>query len=250
MKTVRWEERDGVGYVMLDRPPLNILNMEMMEEIREILRLHQEQKVVAFAAEGKVFSAGADVKEHLPEQVEKMLRIFSTLILELLNFPGITASLVHGGAYGGGCELAFSADIVLAESGARFSHPEILLGVFPPAAVALYPLFFPGRSCIPLILSGAEFTAEEFIGSGVVTGVFSEEKFKENCHEYLKRFSGLSGSTLRITKKALRESLYQDLGERLEKFNRIYLDELMKTQDAMEGLQAFLEKRKPVWKNR
>ncbi|MHA2609428.1 MAG: enoyl-CoA hydratase/isomerase family protein [bacterium JZ-2024 1] len=248
MKTLRLEEKEGILYVFLNRPPVNILNKEMMEEIRKVLKNEQDRKVIAFAGEGKLFSAGADVKEHLPEYVEEMLDSFLKLFLDLLNFPGVTAALVHNGAYGGGCELALSADIVLAEKKAKFSQPEIRLAVFPPVAVALYPLFFPGKSCVPFILSGKELTGEELFRMGVVNHCYDSEEFWSQAHQELRQYLNLSGAALKITKKALRESLYPDFVQRLERFHRLYLEELMKTEDAVEGLRAFLEKRVPVWK--
>ncbi|MFN4181631.1 MAG: enoyl-CoA hydratase/isomerase family protein [bacterium] len=250
MKTLRLVEKEGILYVFLSRPPVNILNREMMEEIRQVLRNEQHRKVVAFAGDGKLFSAGADVKEHLPEFVEEMLDSFLKLFLDLLAFPGLTSALVHNGAYGGGCEFALSTDLVLAEKTARFSQPEIRLAVFPPIAVALYPFFFPGKSCVPFILSGKEMTGEELFRLGVVNYCYDAEEFWAKAHQELRQYLTLSGAVLRITKKALRESLYPDFRQRLEQFHRLYLEELMKTEDVVEGLRAFLEKRSPVWKDK
>ena len=131
------EKRDGILYVDFNSPPVNILDSELIREIIEVLDGETESHVVALKGSGKICCAGLDVKDHLPEKVDEMIQLFSDLILKLFEFPGIVASIVQGGAVGGGCEVAFCSDLLLAAKGVEFSQPEIKIGVFPPAACAL-----------------------------------------------------------------------------------------------------------------
>jgi len=247
MSKILKDLKDEILYIDFNSPPFNVLNSETIKEIVGVLKEEKKIKVLAFKGSGKLFSAGVDVKDHLPEKVEEMLSLFSELILKLFEFPGITASIVQGGAYGGGCEIALCSDILIAEKRAIFAQPEIRLGVFPPVACALYPLLFPSKAINYFVLSGENMVAEELLNLGIVNKIF-EEKLFENSHEYLKKFTELSFPVIKFTKKAF--NLHIPLmKERLQRVNEIYLKELMNTHDAKEGLFAFIEKRKPIWKN-
>jgi cyclohexa-1,5-dienecarbonyl-CoA hydratase len=247
--TLLREEKDGILYLDFNSPPLNVLKAETLQDIISVLTPDSRAKVVVFKGSGKMFCAGLDVKDHLPDKVEEMLRLFSKLILAVFEFPGLVVSLVHGGAFGGGCEIAFCSDLLLAEKGADFGQPEIKLGVFPPAACALYPVLLPSKISNHLIFSGESVKAEELERLGIVNRTFEKDVLFERAHQFLLPLTKLSSAAVRLAKKASRVPVSQ-LKENLENVNRIYLDELMKTEDALEGLTAFLEKRKPNWKNR
>lgn len=246
--TLLREEKDGILYVDFNAPPVNVLKAEALRDIAGILSRDSRAKVVALRGSGKMFCAGLDVKDHLPDKVEEMLRLFSELILAVFEFPGLVASVVHGGAFGGGCEIALCSDLLLAEKGADFAQPEIKLGVFPPAACALYPVLFPTKILNHLIFSGESVKAEELESLGVVNRTFDKDAFFEKAHQFLLPLTALSSAAVRLAKRASQAELPR-LKEGLARANRIYLDELMKTDDALEGLTAFLEKRKPIWKN-
>ncbi len=242
-------KKDDILYIDFNAPPVNVLNAALIGEIIETLEQEKQARVVALTGTGKFFCAGVDVKDHLPGKVEAMIHQFSELILRFFAFPGLVASIVQGGAFGGGCEVAFCSDFLIAEKGAKFSQPEIKLGVLPPLACGVYPLLFPSKVINHLIYSGEELSAEELENLGIVNKTFEKQSLFEDAHEYLKRFNALSRPVIQLTKKATNVHLSQ-VKDNLDRVNAIYLDELMKTEDANEGLKAFLEKRRPVWKNK
>ena len=242
------EKKDGILYVDFNSPSLNILNLEIFNELIEVLESEKTSQVIAFKGTGKLFSAGVEVKEHLPETMHQMIGVFSKVIIKLFEFPGITAAIVKGGAYGGGCEIALCCDIVLADKEALFSQPEIKLGVFPPVACALYPLLFPSKIVNYLIYSGENILASALENYGIINKTFEKDTLYDEAHRYLSKFTELSLPVIQFSKKATNmDSLIK---ERLERANTIYLNELMNTEDARDGLSAFLERKKHVWKHR
>lgn len=243
------DKKDAILTIDFNAPPFNVIRLETMKELIGVLDREAGAKVAVLKGEGKFFCAGLDVKEHLPGQVEELIPVFSELILKLFAFPGVVASVVRGGALGGGCEIAFCSDLLLAEKGAVFGQPEIKLGVLPPAACALYPLLLPSKIAQHLVLSGESVRAEELERLGVVNRTFDGETLFDQARDFLLPLTRLSGAALRLTKKASLLHLSQ-IRKNLEAANAVYLDELMKTEDALEGLTAFVEKRKAVWKDR
>ena len=241
------EVRNGIRYIYLNHPPVNALGTSELKAILQILESSRE-KVVALQSTQKLFSAGLSVEDHLPERVEEMLELFSQLILGLIQYPGVTAALVHKGCYGGATELAFACDLVLATSDALFSQPEIQLAVFPPVACALYPFLMPLGLAKEMVFLGGNYKASELQALCIVQKVFEKKGWPKEAHDYLQAYTKHSGFALKYAKKAF---LLSDLvAERLAKANRIYLEELMKGEDPLEGLKAFLEKRSPKWKDR
>lgn len=248
MNRILTRSENGVLYVEFNIPPVNVLGIEDLKTLREILS-GGDSRVVVLAGKGKLFCAGLDVKDHLPERVREMLEVFNEVILGILTFPGVVISAVHGGAYGGGTEIALSSDIVIAEEGTSFSQPEVKLGVFPPVACALFYHFFPAKFVNMLIFAGEEFKGEELKGMGVINMVCERGKLMEKTREVAERIAGYSGVAISLMKKAATLDI-ESIRARLDEVTGIYLDELMRHEDPLEGLNAFLEKRKPVWKHR
>ena len=243
---------DGLGTITLNRPPVNILNIAMMEEINDVLKAWQEKKdlkVLLFNAKGKCFSAGVDVGEHMGDLAPKMIEVFHGMfrLMDKLGIP--TMASVYGSCLGGGCELAIFCDLVLASEGAKFGQPEIQVGVFPPIAVQFMPRIIGRKAAMDLILSGRIISAEEAGQMGLINKVVAENELESATTEYLKPYLRLSAEVLRQTKKAITAGLMDDFEPSLKVIEDIYLNELMKTADAHEGLKSFLEKRKPSWKN-
>ena len=250
---IRTEMADGVGTITLNRPPVNILNIEMMEEINEALRDfkgEKELKVLVFRAEGKAFSVGVDVGEHKADMVKRMIETFHGMfrLMDQLQVPSI--GVVNGSALGGGCELALYCDMVLATEKSTFGQPEIMVGVFPPIAALILPRIIGRKKAMEFILSGKTIGAREALEMGVINRVIAENSLEEEVKGFIDEFARHSGVVLRLTKRAAIEGLCDDVEGGLRRIEQIYLNELMRTEDATEGLKSFLEKRKPVWRNR
>ena len=246
------EFKEGLGTITLNRPPVNVLNIAMMNEINDVLKSWQGQKdlkIVLFNAKGKCFSAGVDVGEHMGDLAPKMIEAFHGMfrLMDKLGVP--TVASVYSSCLGGGCELAIFCDLVIAEEGAKFGQPEIQVGVYPPIAAQIMPRIIGRKHAMDLILSGRIISAEEAMGMGLVNKVVSKEELEAATEAFVKPYLGLSAHVIRKTKKAIMVGLMDDLEPSLQAIEKIYLEELMTSYDAMEGLKAFLEKRKPVWKN-
>lgn len=252
-KNISFAESEGIVRITLRRPPLNILNIEMMGEINlalESLRGRGDLKAIAFFAEGKAFSAGVDVSEHIGTKVRDMIYVFHKMF-RLLDEIGLTSVAVVGGsALGGGCELATFCDIVIASENAKFGQPEIQVGVFPPVACAVFPKIIGRKKALELILTGDVISAQEAQKLGLVNKVVPPEKLNEEAEALLTKLKSLSALVLRLTHRAVAKDFSDLFKKQLEKIEERYLGELMPTHDAEEGLKAFLEKRKPQWKNR
>ena len=244
--------QDGLGTITLNRPPVNILNIEMMDEINAVLKSWQgkkDLKIVLFNAKGKCFSAGVDVGEHMGGLAPKMITAFHGMfrLMDQLGIP--TVASVYGSCLGGGCELAIFCDLVVTSKDAKFGQPEIQVGVFPPIAAQVMPRFIGRKAAMDLILSGRIISAEEAMQMGLVNKVVAEDELDSATTEFLKPYLKSSAEVIRKTKKAIIAGLRDDFDPSLKIIEDIYLNELMKTADAQEGLKAFLEKRKPEWKN-
>jgi cyclohexa-1,5-dienecarbonyl-CoA hydratase len=243
---------DGVGTVTLNRPPVNIMNIAMMEEINAALdswKGKKDLKAVLFNAKGKCFSAGVDVGEHMGDLAPKMIEVFHGMFRRMDNLGVLTIAAVYGSCLGGGCELAIFCDLVIASESAKFGQPEIQVGVFPPIAAQIMPRIIGRKAAAELILSGKIISAEEALRIGLINKVVKEEELADETNAFLKPYIRLSSEVLKITRKAMMSGLRDDLEPSLQLIEDIYLNQLMKTHDAQEGLKAFLEKRKPEWKN-
>ncbi len=251
-KNIKTEIKDRLGIITLNRPPLNVLNIEMMNEMNQVLEDWQgndKLKMVLFNAEGKAFSAGVDVGEHMGDMAPKMIETFHRMFRLMDGFEIPICASVFGSCLGGGCELAIFCDLVIAGEGAKFGQPEIQVGVFPPIAVFLMPRIMGMKNAVDLILSGRIVSARDAMAMGLVNRVVKDEELSKETEEFIKPYLRLSASVLRITKRAIKSSISDPLEPPLKRIEDIYLNQLMKTHDANEGLQAFLDKRKPQWKD-
>lgn len=248
-------DADGATWISIDRPPLNVLDIPTMEEINDALaavRVRElEVRALVITAEGdKAFSAGVDVADHTPDKVERMVEVFHQIFhhLEDVSIPTIAA--VKGSALGGGCELALGCDMIVAADTLKIGQPEIKVGVFPPVAAVLLPRMIPEKRAFELIMGGEVIRAEEAHSLGLVNRVVPLDSFADEFGKFLRVFTTLSGPVLRSTKKAIRCARGLGFNEAMHQVEHIYLDELMVTEDAREGLDAFLAKRAPTWKHR
>jgi len=240
----------SVATLTLDRPPLNVMNIDTMEQINDALadlRGRREIKVLLFRGRGKAFSAGVDIADHTRDKVARMLQVFHRIFESIRMLDVIAVAAVDGLALGGGFELAIGCNLVVASESARFALPEIDVGVFPPLACVVLPRATPRRKAMEWILTGEEITAAELQSFGLVNRVFPDDRFEEELQRFVGVLTSKSGPVLQLAKRAQIESYYATYEEALYKAENLYLRELMPLADAQEGIQAFLEKRKPQW---
>lgn len=253
-KNILYEGVDGVARIRLNRPPLNILNAETLIELNAALEKARDDSsvtVVLITGVGdRAFSAGVDIKDHFPEKVSSTLSVFNKVFYTLESLDKPTVAVVNGVAFGGGCELAVACDMIVASETAQFGQPEITVGAIPPVAVALLPKLIGRKKAFELVLTGGVISAAEAKQIGLINRVAPAEKLDEAAGELVDKLKDKSPVVLRLTRMALRQSLDLDFRSGLEKVTDIYLNLLMRTEDAVEGLKAFLEKRKPQWKGK
>lgn len=239
--------------VLLSHPPLNVIDLRMMDELRAALceiDLQPAVSMIVLRGEGRSFSAGVDVAAHAPESVKSMLEKFHAAIRALITNQKITIAAVHGNCFGGGAELAMVCDLVYTAEDSQWGFPEIQLGCFPPvAATGLASLV--GQKCASeLILTGRTISGTEAAEIGLATRAVAPDQLDGAINEAAHRLSKLSSAALALAKKAnyAWEAMHFEKG--LARAEKIYLEELIRTEDAQEGIRAFLEKRTPEWRGR
>jgi cyclohexa-1,5-dienecarbonyl-CoA hydratase len=245
------EYDDQVVRLQLARPKANIIDAAMIDALSAALDEHvADPRIMAVMldAEGPNFSFGASVKEHLPDQCAAMLRTLHALIMQMIGYPVPIIVAVQGQCIGGGLELACAASRIIAAPDAMLGQPEISLAVFAPAASCLLPERVGQSQAEMLLLSGRSIDAEQAMRIGLVDEVGPEPSAVALAwiEKYLL---GKSASSLRLATTAARHDYAARIRKKLATVEALYLDELMQTDDAVEGLNAFLEKRKPVWSN-
>jgi cyclohexa-1,5-dienecarbonyl-CoA hydratase len=252
-KTILIEEKDLIGKIIFNTPPLNILNIEMMIELNQAITYFKNKnlKLLVIAANGKAFSAGVDVSDHTKEKVNEMIKVFHKIFTNLSDISAPILALVNGAALGGGCEIAMFCDIVIASEKSKFGQPEIQVGVFPPIAAAIFPkLIFP-KKALELMVTGEIISAKKAQELGLINHVFPVDTFEDEVETFItEKIANNSAIALQLTKKAFLEGVTHKYSDAIANIEDIYLKKLMKTYDANEGLTAFLEKRKPDWKNK
>ena len=246
---------DRVARITFARPPLNIFNIAMMKEIGNALsECASERGVVAIAFDAakdcRAFSAGVAVEDHVEDSVYEMLDSFHMIFRMLEQIARPTVAVVDGPALGGGCELVAACDIVIASQRARFGQPEIKLGVFPPVAAVLLPRIVGEKRARELILTGELIDAAEASRIGLVNHVVSSDQLEQKTQEVLSKLREHSATSLEFTRRAMDLGHGRTIDSALSEMENVYLHELMKTSDAKEGINAFMEKRKTVWRDR
>lgn len=249
---VRWDIADGIARLTLCHPPANILTRAVLGEIRErVASLHDapDVRVLLLAAEGKHFSAGADVGEHLHPTYRELIPEFVDTIHALWALPIPVVAAARGRCLGGGFELVQPADVIVAGDSASFGQPEIVLGVFPPAACVLLPRLCGAARAAEIILGGAAIGAAEAQRMGLVARVVADDAVETEALAVATQFAAHSAAALRVTKRALRAAADLPFGAGLARVRTIYTEDLMATHDANEGLEAFLAKRPATWEH-
>jgi cyclohexa-1,5-dienecarbonyl-CoA hydratase len=247
-----WLDRDdSLLRLRLDRPKANLVDAAMIAALDHALSDHESNpniSCVLLDAEGPHFSFGASVEEHLPGQCADMLSSLHGLIIKMIEYPVPILAAVQGQCLGGGLEVVCGASQIFAATDAKFGQPEIKLAVFAPAASCLLPERIGQANAEDLLFSGRSISAEEALRMGLVQAVDQSPEtaaldwFDENLAQ-------LSSSSLRFAVRAARLQSLGRIKEKIAQVEQLYIDELMKTFDALEGLTAFVEKRTAVWKN-
>ena len=248
-----WLDRDeALLRVRLDRPKANIIDMEMVGSLAQAFAAYAEPGPVRAAlldAEGPHFSYGASVEEHLPEKCAQMLSDFHELLKQMLEWPRPILVAVRGQCLGGGLELALAGSQIFASHDAQLGQPEIKLGVFAPAASCLLPLRIGQGPAEDLLFSGRSIDATEAKDLGLVHEVADDPEAAALTY-FDTHLAAKSAAALAWAVEAARESYAPQIERRIAHVERIYLDHLMQTRDANEGLAAFLAKRPPKWEHR
>src|ERR1700674_1016236 len=247
-------ETDGVlARVTLTHPPLNVIGFQMMDEMLEALqRLEQQREISTVILSGgeRAFSAGVDVAIHTPDKVQLMLQKFHGVILALAKCSKITIAEVPGVCLGGGAELAMVCDMVFTTDKSKWGFPEILLGCYPPVACAALAALVGQKRAADLIFTGRTFSGAEAAQWGLANEAHPEGELQQALRGTLDHLFKLSPAALAVAKKAFYawDSIHLDKG--LARAEKIYLEDLMQTEDVKEGITAWTEKRKPVWKGK
>lgn len=249
-------EDDRVLRVVLAQPKANVLTSEMLDELHRALLASREDprlRMVLLRGAGASFSYGASVEEHRRDEVRRMLGRFHDVVRAVASFPVPVAAAVEGRCLGGAFELVLAAHFVFAKVDAIFACPEIKLGVFPPVLAALGPKRMPGAVAERLLLTGEEIDASIASAFGLVTGVVPRDGDAEQAtlEWYRRHLAGLSAFALRQATAAAREGggVPRALDETLRAVERRYFEHVVPSHDGNEGLEAFLAKRAPAWRD-
>ncbi|HZD94572.1 MAG TPA: enoyl-CoA hydratase/isomerase family protein [Candidatus Sulfotelmatobacter sp.] len=237
--------------ITLNHPPLNVIDFQMMDDLLAALQQLEQRRevsVVMISGGERGFSAGVDVAVHTPDKIQTMFQKFHGVIGALVKFPKITIAEVHGVCLGGGAELAMTCDVAYTTEKAKWGFPEITLGCYPPVACTALAALVGQKRAAELVFTGRTFSGEEAAEWGLANEAHPEGELREVIQRTLDHLLKLSPAALAVAKKAFYawDSIHLDKG--LARAEKIYLEELMRTEDAQEGIQAWLEKRKPVWK--
>lgn len=248
------EKKDRVARITLDRPPLNVLDLKLAEELDSVLdglRADTTSDFVVIKGGGeRAFSAGVDVKDHTRERVPEMLRVVHGMMRKLLALPQVTIALVRGACLGGGLELATCCDLILASTDSILATPEIDVGCYPPVALARFPSLLGYHRAAELILTGRRISAEQAAATGLINRAVPRHELDEALEALLAELRSKSAAVVRLALKGLRETRLRTFAADLARAEEIYIGELLKTEDVEEGVRAFLDKRKPEWKHR
>ena len=247
-----WTERDGALLrLRLARPKANIVDAAMIAALQMAIDAHRGNPrllAVLLDAEGPHFSFGASVEEHLAEHCAKMLASLHALLLSMLEWELPVLVAVRGQCLGGGLELAMGGSMIFAASDAKLGQPEIQLGVFAPAASCLLPPRIGQAAAEDLLFSGRAVDADEALHLGLVQSVSADPEAAALAY-FDQHLAGKSASSLACAVAAVRRGYLLRVRRRIAEVERLYVERLMQTRDANEGLAAFIAKRPPKWEH-
>jgi len=252
-KHLKVEKAQGVARITFDRPKHNVLNIEMMNELNaelESLIADNDLKCLVLLGQGPSWCAGVEVSDHKPEMVDEMISTFNRIfeLMDKLEVPIIAG--VHGACLGGGMEVAIACDIIVASKKAVFGQPEIKLGFFPPYAAIRLPQLVGPAKAVEICTTGKRYSAKEAKKMGLIAYKADEDNFQETLDKLVAEIQYNSPLIIRLNKRAVKQHLGMDFPKAIQGVSDLFLNVLMKSEDTLEGIKSFEEKRKPVWKNR
>jgi len=239
-----------VARIVLHNPPLNVIDIPMMDGLTQALAEIETRTdifVLVLSGEDKAFSAGVDVAAHTPDKIEAMLLKFHAVVRALVSSKKVTVAAVHGPCLGGGAELAMVSDLAYTSVSAQWGFPEIKLGCYPPVACTCLAALVGQKRAAELVLTGRTISGNQAAEIGLANRAVPDEELASAVDQTVRDLLKLSPAALAVAKKAFYawDAVHFDKG--LARAERIYLDELIKTADAHEGIRAFMEKRQPKW---
>ena len=251
--TIQVKQADGVAWVTFARPKHNVFNIDMIRALIDALEALSKQdglKCAVFCGDGPSWCAGVDVGDHQPDMAPEMIDAFnrSLALIEGLEMPTIAA--VHGACLGGGMEYAIACDIIIASEKASFGQPEVKLGFLPPYAAIRLPQLVGVARAIEICTTGKIFTAQEARDLGFVSRTAVPEEFDASVDKLVKELQTSSPLILKLNKLAVKQHVGMPLVDALPAVGDLFLNRLMKTEDTLEGIASFYEKRRPEWKNK
>jgi enoyl-CoA hydratase/carnithine racemase len=255
-KFIRWDDAGVVAHLTLNRPKQNVMNIGMLREMArgiESLSNREDVRLILLDAAPECegfFSLGVGAEGYTQQTVFQMMDAFHGVFRAMMDVSKPVLAVVDGVASGAGAELAAFCDLVVATDIAQFRQPEIKLGVFPPMGAVVYPRVIGPRRTMELLLTGEAINAAQALQMGLVNRVVPRAHLKETVDTLVKRISDQSGPVLTLLKRVIFEGTWRPFDEALKRAQDLYLNQLFELQDSQEGLQALIEKRKPVWKNR
>ncbi len=247
-------ENDGqVARIILDRPKHNVLDIPMMNELNlelEKIAADDALKCVVITGEGRSFCAGVEVADHAPDNVDAMVATFNRIfeLINMIDIPIIAA--VNGACLGGGMEVAIACDIVIASEKAILGQPEIKLGFFPPYAALRLPELVGPAKAIEIVTTGQNYTAQEAKDLGFVSRVASVDEFQAIVDGQVKQICQASPLIVRLNKRAVKRHIGTSFSQGVDLISNYFLKTMMRTEDTLEGIASFEEKRRPAWKNK
>ncbi|MBW2039173.1 MAG: enoyl-CoA hydratase/isomerase family protein [Deltaproteobacteria bacterium] len=252
-ENILYEVKNGIAKITINRPPYNVLDIKTMRDINQALQEVKEGQrdlklLIITHAGDKAFSTGVDVKDHTPDKVDEMIEVFHRIFRIMVTLDLPTLAVVNGFALGGGCEVAIFCDMVIASEKSQFGQPEVKVGVYPSMVVAWLHRLIGWKKALEIILTGDTINAQEAERIGLINLAVPEENFAEEVEKFINRLTDKSPVVLKWAKKAVLAGLDVDFERALQNSEIIYKQALMRTHDANEGLKAFMEKRKTVWK--
>ena len=252
-KTIIIEKSDSIATLSFARPKHNVFNIDMMNlfcDTLEDLSNDSDIKCLVIKGQGASWCAGVDVGDHKPDMADKMIATFnrSLMLLEGLKMPTVAA--VHGACLGGGMEYAIACDIIIAGERAKFGQPEVKLGFLPPYAAIRLPKLVGPAKAIEICCSGKVYRAEEAKSMGFVSSTVPDDQFDTAVDGWVKEIRASSPLIILLNKQAVTQHLGMRTPEALESVGDLFLNTLMKTEDTLEGIASFYEKRRPNWRNK